>query len=166
MKQKKLFTATLAIVLLINTHTWAQIPAFVAQQGGYSGGAEFFAGKLEGKPLIKINVTSGLRFSGVYHIPIDTNLAELISFGGGAVTGADMSEIAVVSEGKERKSEYKEYDFYSITKSNDRMPVLKNGDVVNIPVSGDNLARTALWIGLLATVTSVTISVMAYQNSR
>ena len=57
-------------------------------------------------------------------------------------------------------------DFYAISKNNQNMPTLANGDVVQIDVSKDTLGRTAIWIGIISGITSVLLSGLAYQNSK
>ncbi len=143
---------------------FAQIPTLPGQSA-MTPGAEYFAGKFEGKPLIKVNVVSGLRLAGVYHVPIDTDLAELISYAGGATDGAELDEVRVSSDNQKGR-EMKVYDFYSISKDNQKMPMLNNGDVVQIDVAKDSLSRTAIWVGIFGTITTVVLSTLAYQKSR
>ena len=164
MKLINLFSRTILTLLITTQIAFAQIPTFPGQ-GAMSPGAEFFAGKLEGKPLIKVNVVSGLKMAGVYHVPIDTDLSELIAYAGGATDGAELDEVHISSVRGANRSQ-KVYDYYSISKNNQNMPELANGDVVQIDVSKDTLGRTAIWIGIITGVTSVLLSGLAYQNSK
>ena len=164
MKLINLFSRSLLTLLLTTQIAFAQIPTFPGQ-GTMSPGAEFFAGKHEGKPLIKVNVVSGLKIAGVYHVPIDTDLSELISYAGGATEGAELDEVHISSVRGTNRSQ-KVYDFYAISKNNQNMPTLANGDVVQIDVSKDTLGRTAIWIGIISGITSVLLSGLAYQNSK
>ncbi len=159
------FVSRLAIAVIFPMQVcFAQIPTFGGENSMVSG-SEYFAGKYEGKPLIKVNVVSGLRMSGVYHVPVDTDLAELIAYGGGASDGANLKTVRISSE-KNKSHSLKTYNFYSITKDNKNMPVLANGDVVQIDIEKDSLARTAIWVGIATGVTTVILSALAYKNSK
>ena len=160
----KLFFRTIVAVTFISQTTLAQLP-MIPGVGAAGGGAEFFAGKYEGKPLIKVDVVGGLRLSGVYHVPVDTDLAELIAYAGGATDGANLDEVRVTSLHNGGRT-LKIYDFYEISKENKNMPAIVNGDVVQIYVSKDSLARTAIWVGIFTGLTTVLLSALAFQNSR
>lgn len=164
MKTLKFFSTLILLVSFPFQICLAQIPTFPGE-GSMNAGAEFFAGKYEGKPLIKVNVVSGLRISGVYHVPVDTDLAELMAYAGGTTDGANLSHVQITSE-KNRSKTTKSYDFYSISKHNQTMPTLANNDVVQIDVEKDSLARTAIWVGIATGVTTVILSALAYKNSK
>src|ERR1044072_24873 len=43
-----------------------------------TSGSEYFVGRDLGRPLITVNLLSGVSRPGVYHIPLKTNLPQLI----------------------------------------------------------------------------------------
>lgn len=161
MKINHFFKIILALLFVCETSI-AQLPLLGAQ--GLMNGAEYSSGRSEGKPLIKVNLIGGVRLPGVYHVPIDTNLAEVLSYAGGAVEGATLDEVRVRSV-LGSKISFKTYDFIDISKSAMPYPTLANGDIIQIDVEKDQLARTALWVSLLGSIVSVALAVAVY-NSR
>ena len=152
-------------ILLIFPMAHAQMPAMGSAQNMGSG-SEYFAGRIEGKPLIKVNLVGGVRLPGVYHVPIDTNLAEVLSYAGGTVDGAELDEIHVRSM-LGAKSTFRTYDFQNLSKNTaENYPTIKNDDIIQINVSKDGLARTALWVAIIGSIVSVTLATLTYQHSR
>ena len=142
----------------------AQLPPFGANQSMASG-SEYFAGRVEGKPLIKLNLVGGVRLPGVYHVPIDTNLAEILSYAGGTVDGAQLDEIHVRSL-LGLKSNFRTYDFSELSKGSSGFPIMSQGDIIQIDVTKDQLARTALIVTIVGSVISVVLATLAYQRSK
>lgn len=156
---KKITIISITLTFFTNL-SFAQFPSFSSPGTSGNSGAEFFVGKIEGKPLIQVNIVSGLKMPGVYHIPVDTSLAELISYAGGAVDGAQLDKINIKGDSKNMKV----YDFYTLSNSSQKMPNLNNGDIVQIDVENDSLARTALIVGMTASITAVILSVLTYSK--
>ena len=155
----------IASILLIFPLAQAQMPSTGSGQN-MAAGSEYFAGRIEGKPLIKVNMVGGVRLPGVYHVPIDTNLAEVLSYAGGTVDGADLDEIHVRSM-LGMKATFKTYDFQNLSKNTaENYPTIKNDDIIQINVSKDQLARTALWVAIIGSVITVTLATLTYQHSR
>ena len=142
----------------------AQLPS-LGGGGSMRDGAEFFAGRIEGKPLIKIHLVGGVHNPGVYHVPIDTNIAEALSYAGGAVEGASLEEIHVRSI-LGSKIDFKTYNFLDISKKRESYPSVTNGDIIQIDVQKDQLARTALWVSVLGAITSMALAALAYERSK
>ncbi len=165
MKNLARMTKLFVSILLIMPSAQAQLPSLGSNQL-MSGGAEFFAGRIEGKPLIKVNMVGGVRLPGVYHVPMDTNLAEVLSYAGGAVDGAELEEIHVRSV-LGNKGVFKSYDFTSLSKNTDQpYPKINNGDIIQINVEKDQLSRTALWVSIIGSIATITLAALTYQRSR
>ena len=47
-----------------------------------------------------VNLLDGIRNPGVYHLPVDTSLSQLIAFAGGANEKADLSDVTLRRQGK------------------------------------------------------------------
>lgn len=124
-------------------------------------GAEYFAGRIEGKSLIKVNLVGGVARPGVYYIPVETNLAELFAYAGGTVEGAQLEEVQVKSL-LNGKWQFKSYDFRAISQETNPYPLLLQGDIVQIGVEPDRLVRTMLWVSVIGAVTSLAV---AFSNS-
>ncbi len=152
-------------ILLFVSSVHAQLPSLGSGQTMGSG-SEYFAGRIEGKPLIKVNLVGGVRLPGVYHVPVDTNLAEVLSYAGGTVDGAELDEIHVRSM-LGTKATFKTFDFQNLSKDTaGSYPTIKNDDIIQITVTKDQLARTALWVSIIGSIISVTLATLTYQHSR
>lgn len=141
----------------------AQIPD-VMQEGR---GSEFFVGRIEGKPLVKVQLLSGVHFPGVYHIPVNTNLAGLIAYAGGAVELADLDDVSVRSTSGE-KSSVRNYDLSRIIKKNETLPEMQENDIVRIPTDTvDSLNKAYIWTGIFGILSTAALSVvLIHQNSK
>ncbi len=145
------------------------IPTFALSQSmssiiGSRGGAEFWVGKELGKPLITVNLLSGVTFPGTYHVPIDTNLSVLISYAGGALQDAKLDEIEFRRTRGKDQTEFIVYDLLKITRNNNQLPALNDGDIIRIPISR-SLEKTAQYIGIISGSAAVILSIIAIRNA-
>ena len=142
----------------------AQLPSVSSStQFAMPPGAEFYAGRIEGKPLIKVNLVGGVKVPGVYYVPSDTNLAEMLAYAGGALEGANMEQIQVRSYlGK--KWEFKTYNYLELSSSNQPYPLMTQGDYLRIHIERDQLSRSALWISIVSAVTTLIITAINFQK--
>ena len=145
---------------LISFESIAQVTSpFIKDQGlGTRPGFEYYVGKDLGSPLITVNILSGVREPGVYHVPVNTDLAELVSYAGGATENADLSEIHVRrSQGKQMK--LFEYNLNKEFEVKVDLMMIQDRDVIQIPYK-NNLDSTIKWTSLVATLVSVLASVV------
>ena len=56
---------------------------------------EFFVGRELGKPLISINLISGVKHPGVYYVPVGTDMAQLLAYAGGATSEAELESVTL-----------------------------------------------------------------------
>jgi len=131
---------------------------------GSRGGQEFYVGKDEGKPLITVNIISGVMNSGVYHVPIDTTLAQLIAFAGGAETNAQLDEITIRRQKTKEQIEILQIDFKKIVSSSGPMPTLYDKDIVDIPESRI-LEKSALITSIVGAVLGIVLAVQAIERA-
>jgi NADH:ubiquinone oxidoreductase subunit F (NADH-binding) len=154
------------LFLCLSVFAWtdvsrAQTSVLLAPQE--NKGNEYFVGKLEGKPLVKVHVLSGIKNPGVYHIPINTDLHELLAFAGGAQDEDDLSEVTVrskVSGGFETKK----YDLVQLLKTSKDIPRVNEADVILLPNTAASLSKTQLWVGIFSAVATTALA-LAVVNS-
>lgn len=131
---------------------------------GNRGGSEFYVGKDEGKPLITVNVVGGVSSPGVYHVPIDTTMAQLIAVAGGSVSNAELDEITIRRQKNKDQIEIIQVDFEKIISSSGTMPTLSDKDIVDIPVSYF-LEKSALITSIVGAVLGIVLATRAVTNS-
>jgi len=135
---------------------WAQIFS-PNTTTNYGLANEFFVGKDYGKPLVKVNLISGVHKPGVYHVPVGTDLAEVIAYAGGAVDKADLSEITVVRQsGKERSA--MDINLKRQLSRANTFTTIADQDIVHIPVD-KSMDRTLTWVTILSGIASIALSV-------
>ena len=130
-------------------------------------GYEYFVGKELGRPLITVNLLSGVREPGVYHVPVNTQISELISYAGGALDSADLGEVRIRrSQGNEIK--LVNYNLAESFREITPLLIVQDRDAIHIP-SRTQFENTLRWSTLIATLLSVvasTIVISQYQQSR
>ncbi len=157
---RKLITVSTTCVFITST-TFAQgLNNFI----GSRIGSEYWVGKEEGKPLITINIVAGVNLPGIYHVPIDTNLAQLAAYAGGFVKEADLDDIEVRRTRGRDQIEFIELDFNKLSRSSSPLPPLVDKDIINIPVSYA-VEKTAQYVGIAAGFAAVILSIMSIHNN-
>lgn len=66
--------SVISIIVFTTTNVLAQ-SASISGFSGSRGGSEYWVGREQGKPLIVVNLVNGVSNPGIYHIPIDTDIA-------------------------------------------------------------------------------------------
>lgn len=153
---RKFIAATCALLMFSNS-AWAQLSTVGTQLGSGSPANEFFVGRELGKPLVTVNLLSGVARPGVYHIPTGTDLAGLIAYAGGAMDKSDMTEVSLRRLENGSTTQH-DINFQKIANSQKAFPQLANNDVVYIPPR-NTLENTITWIALLSSIASVALSV-------
>lgn len=121
----------------------------------YSMGNEYISGQETGVVMMKVNLWGAVRRPGIHHIPIKTNLIELMSFAGGPSDNAILDSITIKRNlGHEQKKisvdlteiihDQKQYDL-----------VLKPDDIIVIPASQPWISQNVF---MLAMITSIIAS--------
>lgn len=148
--------------------TFLVIPTMALAQNmsilGTRGGAEFWLGKEVGKPLITVNVISGVNFPGTYHVPIDTNLSVLISYAGGAANNSKLDEIEIRRVRGKDQTEFTVVDLLKASRNNSPLPGLNDGDIIRIPISL-TLEKTAQYIGIIGGTAAIILSIISIHNA-
>lgn len=152
--------AALFMSLLSVQNTWAQL--FDNSKQASSLANEFFVGKEYGKPLVKVNLVSGVQRPGVYHVPEGTDLAEVVAYAGGTSERADLNDITIVRTVGKQKS-YLDVDFERRLTRPGEIPIISNHDIVHIPINR-SLDRTMTWVGILSGLASIALAVAVIED--
>jgi hypothetical protein len=128
-------------------------------------GNEFFVGREYGKPLVKVNLISGVQRPGVYHVPAGSDLAEVIAYAGGASEKAKLNDITIVRQKGTERSSLEVNLEKSLTRPS-LLPSVADQDIVHIPVD-KSLERTMTWVSILSGLASVALAVTVIdQNNK
>ena len=126
-------------------------------------GQEFFVGVTLGQALITVNLVNGVKNPGVYHLPVNTSLAELMAYSGGALATSDMDSLSI-QRFKTEKPEVIHVDFERLIQSSKALPKLEDKDVIYIEQK--NVDTTIKWLSIISTIASIGLSVALIQNIR
>jgi hypothetical protein len=129
-----------------------------------SSGSEFFVGRIEGKPLITVNLLNGVRQPGVYHVPIQTNLGQLIAFAGGTTDTSDISEVTIRSQTSSNTTT-KEIDLKTIITHGETIPVLMDKDMIHIRQESRTIEKTLTYVALISASLGIILSAIAIKNA-
>ncbi|MEQ1876032.1 MAG: SLBB domain-containing protein [Bdellovibrionia bacterium] len=160
---KTKFAVWIILSSFISSASFAQLPGNMNALSG--NGSEFFVGRIEGKPLITVNLLNGVNSPGVYHIPIQTNLAQLFAFAGGARESADLTEISIRSQNVAGTA-VKEIDLEEIIAKNQSIPVLADKDTIMMESETDYFGKTMLYIGIIGGFLGIILSSIAIEKSK
>ena len=158
-------------VLIIITHIFTSTLAFGQILNPYgskenaSGGREYFVGTNLGKPLLTVNLVSGVNQPGVYHIPIDTNLAELFSYAGGLLATSDLQKVTLRSFGKSGAIKTRTIDFESALTKDKSLVSLADRDIIHIDQK-ESLDRTLKWLSIASILVSMTATIVVLERNR
>lgn len=162
-RTSKKIVAILCAVLMFSFEmkSYAQVPTTSAS--AKTAGSEFYVGGDFGKPLITVHVLAGVRLPGVYHVPMDTDLAELIAYAGGATEHADLESITV--RRTYPKIKLIEVDLDKEMRLAQQILPVQDKDIVRIEQKVTP-ERTLTWVSILASLASVVLSVYLVDDIR
>lgn len=118
---------------------------------------EFYVARDMGKPLLTVHLLNGVTSPGVYHIPVDTDVAQLIAYAGGAVPTSDLSEITV-RRGKGNNLQITSLDLEKALRSRDDLFHMHDQDIVQIEQKF-NAEKPLQYVGIISAIASVVLSV-------
>ena len=119
-------------------------------------GFEYFVGQDLGSPLITVNLLSGVREPGVYHIPVNTDLAELLAFAGGANDSSDLTEVGI-RRTTTHETKHIVYDLRESLTEKAPLITMQDHDVIRIPTRA-SIDSTMKWATFVATLVSIVAS--------
>lgn len=118
---------------------------------------EFYVARDMGKPLVTVHMLNGVNSPGVYHVPVDTDLAQLIAYAGGATTSSDLTDI-VIRRTNHGRYEITDLDLIKALRTSQDIFQLQDQDIVQIDQKF-NVERTSLYAGILASLATVILSI-------
>ena len=145
----------LTSVLIFSFNAGAQMTSTLENLN--NTGSEYFVGRDLGRPLVTVNLLNGVTRPGVYHVPIKTNLPQLIAYAGGTTTNADTSEITLRRYDPQKAKVLRFSLDHALTSEGD-MPTIEDKDMVSIPQKA-SLDTTLRWVALIAGFTSIALSI-------
>ncbi len=120
-----------------------------------ANGREYFVGMSMGKSLFTVNLVNGVNAPGVYHIPADTNLAELFSYAGGLVPESNAEHIFIRSLSKAGETSVRTVSFAKpMTEKGEAFPRLSDRDVIQIE-QNQSLDKTVKWMSIVSMAASI-----------
>lgn len=131
----------------------------------YSTGNEYISGQEPGVVMMKVNLWGAVRRPGIHHIPVKTNLIELMSFAGGPNDNAILDEVTIkrISGNEQKKIAVDLAEVIHTHKNYDLL--LKPDDIIVVPAAkpwvSQDLFMTAMIISVVA---STVLSVHLIEN--
>jgi hypothetical protein len=118
---------------------------------------EFYVARDMGKPLLTVHLLNGVTSPGVYHVPVDTDVAQLIAYAGGAIPTSDLGEITI-RRGTHGAYQITNLDLEKALRSNKDLFHMQDQDVVQIEQKF-NAEKPLQWVGIISAIASVVLSV-------
>lgn len=125
---------------------------------------EYFVGRDMGKPLVTVHLLNGVTSPGVYHVPYDTDIAQLIAYAGGASDRSDLGGI-VVRRGQKGVYNVTQLDLEKALKEPKDLFHIQDQDVVQIE-QRVNVERPLQWISIASAIASIALSVYLIEGRK
>jgi len=162
----RIWTSLIVLLSFTSATCFAQITS--PMDGPLGASSEYFVGRELGKPLITVNLLNGVTRPGVYHIPIQTTLPQIVAYAGGTTALADTTEIHVRRFAQNKVTNLS-YDLNAMMKSDQEFPTLNDKDVMQIR-EHQGMENTLRWVTLIAGVSTTILSLVlarsVIQNGR
>ena len=159
---RKTYSFVFAFLFLIS-HAYSQVNPLSLKDLSRNTGREYYAGIGDGKPLITVNIISGVNLPGTYHVPIDTDISELLSYAGGTLPHADLSKVFLRNSVSSKGIESKTYNVSKIMESTEPFPILQDKDLVHIE-SRTSLDSTLKWLTIFSLIATTVSAVVIIDN--
>jgi hypothetical protein len=124
------------------------------------GGSAYYNFTMEGGISVEVNLWGYVRNPGLYRIPSSTDVLGLLSYGGGPLENATLSEVKLIRREVKTDSTYTDrilvIDVERVTETGSRkgIPTLLPGDVVLVPGSA-----YSQWANVLSIFTQIVLVV-------
>jgi hypothetical protein len=148
----------IAFIFLFNQMAFAQILMPSRKLGVSREGNEYYVGQDMGQPLLTVNLMSGVHQPGVYHIPVSTDIGQLISYAGGTNDSADLSDVTIRRESSAGAKTVLNLNLERELKSSHALRELQDRDTVHIArkTGFDNSLK---WVALMSGLASIALAV-------
>ena len=118
---------------------------------------EFYVARDLGRPLITVHLLNGVTTPGVYHVPIETDLAQLIAFAGGATERSDLAAITI-RRGDRGRYSVSSLDLEKALREPKDLFRVQDQDVIQIEQKYSP-EKSLQWIGIISGLASVVLSI-------
>lgn len=155
---------TMIAFISSTTSVWAKdalVSSFDMMQSDaysrYTAGSEYISGQDPGVVMMRVNLWGAVKRPGIHHIPVKTNLIELMSYAGGPNDNAIIESITIKRNlGLEQKKisidlseiihDQKQYDL-----------VLKPDDIIVVPASKPWISQDMFMLAMVMSIIASTV---------
>lgn len=132
----------------------------------YTGGNEYISGQETGVVMMRVNIWGAVKRPGIHHIPVKTNLIELMSYAGGPSDNALLDEITIKRNlGKEQKK--LSIDLSEIIHDQQQYDlVLKPDDIIVVPGSKPWISQNMFTLAMVVSILASTILSIQFIHDR
>lgn len=156
----RVLTCLITLMAFFSSACFAQVIAPL--DANPISGQEFFVGKELGKPLITISLLNGVTRPGVYHVPAQTSLPQLLAYAGGSLISSDTSEIRIRRVDRD-KSLFIREDLNATINENLPFPQMSDKDVVQIREK--NLDYAVRWVVIVSGIATTLLSIALFEQA-
>ena len=156
-------------ILIVICYLLQSTTAFSQTTSGQSiqkrSGGEFYVGTNRGKRLISVNLLTGVKAPGVYHIPEKTPLPELFAYAGGLLPTADLENVHIRGVNKKSELRVSNLDFNDLIKNSKIIYQVQDKDTILIE-RNDTFDRTLKWVSLASIIVSIVSAVVVVNSNK
>jgi len=135
-----------------------------ATPGEAAGEGQFIHGAKPGVLLIRVHILGAVSQQGIHYFPEKVNMLDALLYAGGLSATTKLDGILVRRKGRK---ELIEIDLEELIEDGGEIPILKDGDVVQIPWNWRrDIATISLITGFLASMTAFTLSIIALTQTK
>ncbi len=135
----------------------AELPTVDDSSQQRFSGSEYYVGRDFGKPLISVKLLNGVQKPGVYHVPVGTDISDIISYAGGSDQRAHLDEI-LLRRKTLGKVENFNVDLEKLLGSTSSIPKLQDEDVIYIE-QDIKLDQTLRWVSIVSGIATIALTV-------
>lgn len=159
---RKIFIYLVSVLLFTTSATAQVVGPGDLRRMQQTNGHEYYVGASLGKPLITVNLVNGVRSPGVYHIPTETDLAQLFSYAGGTLHEFDLSDVNIRSQ-KNGRIQVANFNFEKAISRDQQMPILLDKDIVHLQKE-ETLDKTFRWVSLASMVATIALTIVVIED--
>lgn len=135
----------------------------------YSRATEYFSEAVEGEILIPVHLLGAVSKEGVYHIPKQTDLVQLLALAGGTRPDSDLTNVTVKRRNTSKEEVHKlDFEKFVRTPQADSL-LLQPNDIVLVGAKEPLVSQNTLTlVGLIGTIFGIVLSgaILANQLSQ
>lgn len=157
-------TLSLLLVIAISTQSTLADAQMSPPNMAAVSAREYYVARDMGKPLVTVHLLNGVTAPGVYHVPIDTNVAQLIAYAGGALPTSDLGDITI-RRGQRANYQITNLDLDKALQEKKELILIQDQDIVQIDQKF-NADKPLQWVGIVSAIASIFLSVYLVEDIR